>query len=280
MIKISISISMMLLLATSFNLYAQNVGINTDGSAPDSTAMLDIKASDKGILLPRIALTGKDDSTTISSPTTSLLIYNTATAGAGANAVTPGFYYYNGTEWTGVGSSSDGAHYIGEEYGGGVIFHLWKDSSGVEHGLVVALTDQSNAQAWSNVTGTEIGASAQSKWDGLSNSNAIVGQGGHTASAAKLCLDLESGGQSDWYLPSIDELNLLWNNRFDVNKTLSEIGGATVLPSSSTAYWSSTEHNVNSAWSLTYYTSTAGLLNYFYYYSKVNTYDVRAIRAF
>src|SRR5574344_1160261 len=111
-------------------------------------------------------------------------------------------------------------HYIGEEYGGGVIFHLWKDNAGVEHGLIVALTDQSMSQ-WSNVTSAEIGTSAQSLWDGLSNSNSIVGQPGHTSSAAKLCLDLVSGGQSDWYLPSIQELNMLWNN-YTVTRALSQ----------------------------------------------------------
>jgi hypothetical protein len=55
-------------------------------------------------------------------------------------------------------------HYIGEQYGGGVIFHLWKDNVGVEHGLIVALTDQSTSQAWSNVASTAVGTSAQSSW--------------------------------------------------------------------------------------------------------------------
>ena len=137
-------------------------------------------------------------------------------------------------------------HYIGEEYGGGVIFHLWKDNAGVEHGLIVALTDQSISQAWSNVTSAEIGTSAQSSWDGLSNSNSIVGQAGHTSSAAKLCLDLVSGGQSDWYLPSIQELNMLWNNYYTVTRALSQISGATQL--SNSAYWSSSEDYVSHAW--------------------------------
>ncbi len=139
-------------------------------------------------------------------------------------------------------------HYIGEEYGGGVIFHLWKDNAGVEHGLIVALTDQSISQAWSNVTSAEIGTSAQSSWDGLSNSNSIVGQAGHTSSAAKLCLDLVSGGQSDWYLPSIQELNMLWNNYYTVNRALSQISGATQL--SNSVYLSSSENDNSYAWAL------------------------------
>ena len=163
-------------------------------------------------------------------------------------------------------------HYIGEEYGGGVIFHLWKDNAGVEHGLIVALTDQSISQAWSNVTSAEIGTSAQSSWDGLSNSNSIVGQAGHTSSAAKLCLDLVSGGQSDWYLPSIQELNMLWNNYYTVTRALSQISGATQL--SNSVYWSSSESSSNYAW---YFSFNYGTTNY---NTKLTTYCVRAVRAF
>lgn len=163
-------------------------------------------------------------------------------------------------------------HYIGEEYGGGVIFHLWKDNAGVEHGLIVALTDQSTSQAWSNVTSAEIGTSAQSSWDGLSNSNSIVGQAGHTSSAAKLCLDLVSGGQSDWYLPSIQELNMLWNNYYTVTRALSQISGATQL--SKSEYWSSSEYSTSYAWSFGFYGGDPN------YYNKYNTYCVRAVRAF
>ena len=160
-------------------------------------------------------------------------------------------------------------HYIGEFYGGGVIFHLWKDSAGVEHGLIVALTDQSTSQAWSNVF-TLIGPSAQSRWDGLSNSNAIVGQAGHKYSAAKLCLDLVSGGQSDWYLPSIQELTMLWDNYYTVARTLSQIVGATQIKSA--YYWSSTEHNINNALSFFYRSEDHS--------DKIWTFYVRAVRAF
>ena len=163
-------------------------------------------------------------------------------------------------------------HYIGEEYGGGVIFHLWKDNAGVEHGLIVALTDQSTSRAWSNVTSAAIGTSAQSSWDGLSNSNSIVGQAGHTSSAAKLCLDLVSGGQSDWYLPSIQELNMLWNNYYTVSRALSQISGATQL--SKSEYWSSSESISNYAWSF-YFGNGSTSLN-----RKSDTYYVRAVRAF
>ncbi len=164
-------------------------------------------------------------------------------------------------------------HYIGEEFGGGVIFHLWKDKLGAEHGLVVATTDQSAAQAWSNIKDVEIGQTAKSSWDGLSNSNAIVNQSGHTSSAAKLCLDLVSGGQNDWYLPSNQELNMLWNNYFTVVKSLSQISGATELVS--WVYWSSSEADNSLATSFVF--SHGGGA---YDYDKDGSYFVRAVRAF
>lgn len=164
-------------------------------------------------------------------------------------------------------------HYIGEKFGGGVIFHLWKDNAGVEHGLIVALSDQIPSQMWSNVTSTD--ASAKSSWDGLSNSNAIVGQAGHTNSAAKLCLDLVSGGHSDWYLPSILELNMLWNNYYTVARALSKISGATEL--SNFNYWSSSDsHNTLLAWNFDF---DGGYATIDYSY-KTNSYAVRAVRAF
>jgi hypothetical protein len=84
-----------LLLGVYQKINAQNVGINPTGAAPDSSAVLDVSASDKGLLIPRVLLTGTTDVTTIASPATSLLVYNTATVAD----VTPGFYYFTGTNW-------------------------------------------------------------------------------------------------------------------------------------------------------------------------------------
>jgi hypothetical protein len=152
-----------------------------------------------------------------------------------------------------VSGSGNFTHYIGEEFGGGVIFHLWKDATGTEHGLIVDKVDLSTAQQWSNVTNVQIGPSAQSTWDGLSNSNAIVGQAGHTSSVAALCLNSTNGGYTDWYLPSIDELQRLYDNLLEVNATLRGISGAVELERFSYSapnevhYWSSSERTGNSA---------------------------------
>lgn len=72
-------------------------GIGT--TTPHASAKLEIAANDKGFLPPRIVLTSATDGTTIPSPATGLLIYNTATAGSATNNVVPGYYYWNGTSW-------------------------------------------------------------------------------------------------------------------------------------------------------------------------------------
>ena len=79
--------------------FAQNVAINADASLPNNSAMLDVKNPNKGILIPRVALTGTNDMFTITSPANSLLVYNTTAAGSGSNAITAGYYYWTGA-WT------------------------------------------------------------------------------------------------------------------------------------------------------------------------------------
>lgn len=66
-----------------------NVGLGTND--PDKSAALDVTSTNKGVLLPRVALTGVTDATTIPSPANSLMIYNTATS----SDVTPGYYFWN-----------------------------------------------------------------------------------------------------------------------------------------------------------------------------------------
>jgi hypothetical protein len=166
-------------------------------------------------------------------------------------------------------------HYIGEVFGGGVIFHLWKDVQGVEHGLIVDKTDLSTSQVWSNMIFSSIGISAKSKWDGLSNSNAIVLQAGHTGSAAALCLNSTNGGQSDWYLPSLRELNLLLNNYYTVVRSLTQIFGAT--PIGTDYYSSSTEYDGSSMFGFFF---NDGVDYNVIVTSKNAPYYVRAVRAF
>jgi len=74
------------------------VGIGTSGTV-DASAKLQVDATNKGFLPPRVNLTGTTDVSTIASPATGLMVFNLATAGTAPNNVTPGFYYYDGSKW-------------------------------------------------------------------------------------------------------------------------------------------------------------------------------------
>jgi hypothetical protein len=83
---------------TVMNITAQNnVGIGT--TSPHASAVLDLTASDKGLLIPRVNLVALNNGAApISSPATGLLVYNQG------GSVAVGFYYWDGDEWILVGS--------------------------------------------------------------------------------------------------------------------------------------------------------------------------------
>lgn len=172
-----------------------------------------------------------------------------------------------------VAGAPEPERYIGEYYGGGVIFHLWTNDGGEQHGLIVDIVDLSSTYLWSNVFDVPIGDAARSSWDGSGNSQAIVTQPGHTVSAAALCLNSTNGGYDDWYLPSIDELSLLWHNRFNVHKSLGSIPGATLMNIQGNL-WSSTEDYATNAYYFNSQNGSSGTS------LKHYTLYVRAIRAF
>ncbi len=87
----------------STNIFSQSVSINGTGDAPDASAILDMSVvNNKGLLIPNVALTSSTDASSISSPASGLMIYNTATAGD----VTPGYYYFNGISWERLANGS------------------------------------------------------------------------------------------------------------------------------------------------------------------------------
>lgn len=80
-------------LLLSINLHAQT-GIGT--STPDASAKLEISASNKGFLPPRVQLTATNVASPITSPANGLMVFNTVTAGASLYQVVPGYYYWDG----------------------------------------------------------------------------------------------------------------------------------------------------------------------------------------
>lgn len=92
--KFFLSVISLLVLVVATN---AQVGIGT--TTPNASASLDVTATNRGFLPPRVALTSATDVSTIATPATGLLVYNTATAGTAPNNVVPGYYYYTGSSW-------------------------------------------------------------------------------------------------------------------------------------------------------------------------------------
>ena len=129
---------------------------------------------------------------------------------------------------------------IGEATLGGIIFYT--DTSG-EHGLVCAEADQGSEIQWYNGSYSQTYATGIAIGSGKSNTTAIVAVQGDGNYAAKTCYDLTLNGYSDWFLPSIDELELIHSNASLTTYAY---------------YWSSSEFDTNLAW----YGSVTNL-NYF-----------------
>ena len=164
---------------------------------------------------------------------------------------------------------------IGDFYGGGIVYYL--DGNG--GGLIVAPSDQSSGAEWgcfgitvAGADGVSIGTGSQNTID-IVNASCPANTSGSSI-AANICDTLTLGGYSDWYLPSRDELQDMYNERVAINATANANGGS----SFSTVYWTSTESsfpfagNLN-AWSQNLQTGGQSSTQ-----DKYNNFSVRAIR--
>jgi hypothetical protein len=78
--------------------------------AADANAYLqlgDATGAKKGLLLSRVALTATNAAGPLTAHVAGMVVYNTATAGTGATAVTPGYYYNDGTQWVRIAATND-----------------------------------------------------------------------------------------------------------------------------------------------------------------------------
>lgn len=84
-----------LLAFSAKSLCQTGIGTNT----PNASAVLEVNAADKGLLLPRIALAETTSAAPMTAHVAGMVVYNTATSEAGPTAVSPGLYYNDGSSW-------------------------------------------------------------------------------------------------------------------------------------------------------------------------------------
>lgn len=100
-------ITTLFLLALGASVYAQTPGVGIGTPLPDQSAMLDISATDKGVLIPRVDLTDKEQKLqTGVNNTKSLLVYNTGKKVGDDEGLVEGFYFWDGTKWEKIVSST------------------------------------------------------------------------------------------------------------------------------------------------------------------------------
>jgi len=131
-------------------------------------------------------------------------------------------------------------HYIGELYGGGIIIDLWKEN-GVEHGLIASLSDLSTGARWSSNFNMELGLFKFILSSGEAYTDSIV-SAGDISGAAYLCHNYSGGGFTDWYLPSLIELEQLRKAVPIIERVLGANGSLSGL-----RYWSCVENDTFSS---------------------------------
>jgi hypothetical protein len=154
---------------------------------------------------------------------------------------------------------------IGELFAGGFVFYL----DGKGGGSVAAPVDQSKDTKWHNASPLAVGAWATGIGSGKANTAMIVSKEGIGSYAASLCDALVSGGYDDWYLPSKDELNLMYRNL----KVQGRGGFGDAY------YWSSSEYTNLHAFQQFFFDGTQSATGGGSQWKKASGY-LRAVRAF
>ena len=151
--------------------------------------------------------------------------------------------------------------------GGTIFYDKGSYSDGWRYLEAAPASTEWNAKEWGAYKET-MGGTTTKIGSGKRNTGSILAflmaRGGESGKAAKLCFELSYGGYDDWFLPSKDELNLMYENLH-----MKGLGGF-----ADDYYWSSSEYDNGSAWRQSFIIGNQN------YYSKNYNYRVRAVRAF
>ncbi len=96
-----------LFVATTVSAQVTQQKVGDNPTMINRNAVLDVQSTNKGLLIPRLALRATDDFDPLTEHVAGMTVYNTATSGTGATAVTPGYYYNDGTKWVRLAIATD-----------------------------------------------------------------------------------------------------------------------------------------------------------------------------
>ena len=174
--------------------------------------------------------------------------------------------------WTNV-STLIGAHYLGESFGGGIVFYVYDNG---KHGLILSPEDQSTGINASTYISTTCCSTTNAFRDGVNagmlNTERIILNQGSGNYAAILAANYKGGGFGDWYLPSIAEIKLIiLNSQYIMSTFINPLDQYKI-------YWSSNENpSSNKQYWANYFIVDNG--NYLAKYGNPSV-RVRAIRSF
>ena len=156
---------------------------------------------------------------------------------------------------------------IGDTIQGGIVFYL----DGTGGGLIVTPTDLAELE-W-GCYGIEIsGANGTSIGTGYQNTTDIESECTTSGTASDICANLTLGGYSDWFLPSKDELQMMYENLQSQSVSNGNFLNGMFVPG---YYWSSSQFSNNDAYGIDF---AIGFVNQSMW--KSDSLLVRAIRAF
>lgn len=93
--KTALFIALLTMLGYNVNAQNKELKVGSNPTIKQPSAVLEVESANKGVLMPRVALTNINDTATIPAPANALTVFNTATAGIAPNDVTPGYYYWS-----------------------------------------------------------------------------------------------------------------------------------------------------------------------------------------